>query len=697
MIIVISLFLDLLIVNILNRKYLGTYAYPSYPLGHPENDWISVHRHLNAPDIIHFTKCSSPIATCSTILDSSIVPDQDSGSVTRQQCSCQCKADAAIFLPSTRSCINKLDECRQQIPFQSINDKAKRWLPTFSVPATNSIFAPSHIILWNEVIERRKDIAEGELKCFVKDTFVQSDNLWILRNDSKLFKLENYNYTNYLIWTGSETDAKKMEGNIIQLKIFCNNAISELYCIAFRIAGIHVNANLTHRFNDMQWNRIELIICVLLTTLLGITLFGGIALWKVCWKKEKSKLVSTMQMQFLYHMKQQQVYMQEQIASIKASIERHPTFENETDQCPTNVGMQKRKLYFSADFFEPELMANPPVLAVQFVYELRKMIDIAKDRIRMKRHVPTLTTISEDSENDEYLEIPRPPSRMNERIDELSPKSLNSVDSGCDSMSDEDVQNQKVLAQDQEQGSEQIRKTDKSGKWNENELERKRKESENIQSNSCHQKVRQCTIIPNKVDNLMPRSVTKVVQISRIPATSSSRVTLVTTTQRLNPKPFLSTDLSKTIYDRQNGANALMENAISSTASKLPNLVSIKREPPNLKRILNNVPPPLPETTPPSTPPPCRNRLYSGRRKAYAVFPNSDLMLKKSLPRRSKRQQRFGTATAVAVQTTLSLSPAPPVSSSVLQSSPQSSSSSLSSSSSSSSTSSSLSCVSSTT
>ncbi|EFO12291.2 hypothetical protein LOAG_16241, partial [Loa loa] len=56
----------------------------------------------------------------------------------------------------------------------------------------------------------------------------------------------------------------------------------------------------------MQWNRVELIICVLLTILLGITLFGGIALWKVCWKNEKSKLISTMQMQFLYHMKQQQ-------------------------------------------------------------------------------------------------------------------------------------------------------------------------------------------------------------------------------------------------------------------------------------------------------------------------------------------------------------------------------------------------------
>lgn len=57
----------------------------------------------------------------------------------------------------------------------------------------------------------------------------------------------------------------------------------------------------------MQWNRIELVICILLTILLSITLCGGVALWKVCWKSKKSKLISAMQIQFLYHMKQQQV------------------------------------------------------------------------------------------------------------------------------------------------------------------------------------------------------------------------------------------------------------------------------------------------------------------------------------------------------------------------------------------------------
>lgn len=45
--------------------------------------------------------------------------------------------------------------------------------------------------------------------------------------------------------------------------------------------------------------------------------------------------------------------MQEQIAFVKASVERQSASENETDQCPTNAGMQKRKLYFSAGNYIP--------------------------------------------------------------------------------------------------------------------------------------------------------------------------------------------------------------------------------------------------------------------------------------------------------------------------------------------------------
>lgn len=50
-----------------------------------------------------------------------------------------------------------------------------------------------------EVIKRKRKVDEVDLKCVIKDVFIQTDDLWILRNDSKLFKLESYNYTNYLI------------------------------------------------------------------------------------------------------------------------------------------------------------------------------------------------------------------------------------------------------------------------------------------------------------------------------------------------------------------------------------------------------------------------------------------------------------------------------------------------------------------
>lgn len=44
-------------------------------------------------------------------------------------------------------------------------------------------------------------------------------------------------------------------------------------------------------------------------------------------------------------------------------------------------------------------MANPPSIANQFLYDLRKMITIAKQRITLKRHIPKLAMIAEEDEN----------------------------------------------------------------------------------------------------------------------------------------------------------------------------------------------------------------------------------------------------------------------------------------------------------
>src|SRR6185295_7949682 len=56
----------------------------------------------------------------------------------------------------------------------------------------------------------------------------------------------------------------------------------------------------------------------------------------------------------------------------------------------------RKKLYFSPEFFEPDLMADPPPIAEEFLTEVRRMIDIAKNRIRSRRYIPSLLVIPED-------------------------------------------------------------------------------------------------------------------------------------------------------------------------------------------------------------------------------------------------------------------------------------------------------------
>lgn len=56
------------------------------------------------------------------------------------------------------------------------------------------------IFCFAEVIkERDNSIIEEGFKCSARNVFVQTENFWILRNDSELFKFESYNNTNYLI------------------------------------------------------------------------------------------------------------------------------------------------------------------------------------------------------------------------------------------------------------------------------------------------------------------------------------------------------------------------------------------------------------------------------------------------------------------------------------------------------------------
>lgn len=52
-------------------------------------------------------------------------------------------------------------------------------------------------------------------------------------------------------------------------------------------------------------SRFEVILIILLSILLFLTILGAFVLWNVCWRMKKSELISNLQMQFLYHIKQE--------------------------------------------------------------------------------------------------------------------------------------------------------------------------------------------------------------------------------------------------------------------------------------------------------------------------------------------------------------------------------------------------------
>ncbi|XP_028030780.1 uncharacterized protein LOC114243469 [Bombyx mandarina] len=60
------------------------------------------------------------------------------------------------------------------------------------------------------------------------------------------------------------------------------------------------------------------------------------------------------------------------------------------------VGTTRRKLYFNPAYFEPQLMAEPPEAALEFLTKIREVISIAKHKMATKRFQPVLNEIPEE-------------------------------------------------------------------------------------------------------------------------------------------------------------------------------------------------------------------------------------------------------------------------------------------------------------
>lgn len=109
---------------------------------------------------------------------------------------------------------------------------------------------------------------------------------------------------------------------------------------------------------ETRHGRFETILIILLSILLFLSVFGSVILWNICWRLKKSELISSLQMQFMYHMKKMehdkalldaercaQEYGHPDMSAEKAVDDGH--VDAERDRSSRNV-VVKRKLYFSA-------------------------------------------------------------------------------------------------------------------------------------------------------------------------------------------------------------------------------------------------------------------------------------------------------------------------------------------------------------
>ena len=415
---------------------------------------------------------------------------------------------------------------------------------------------------------------------------------------------------------------------MIQLKLDCFGSRRNAHCVSFRIAGQTgpLIASRSDQMNGSHQGRLETIVIILLAILLFLSIFGSIILWHVCWGLKKSELISSIQMHILYQMRQDKEKEASDAAHRYQAISRGNAVEASRDTTATENNQDmlqpvaiKRKLFFSAglinfisqdalvflEFFEPQLMINPPAIAEQFLHDLRKMIEIAKQRINLRRHVPQLVSIPEESkehyepymeldERKQDLRVKTPEHSIEEdQCEENSPKSTKSNDSGRESM--RDASSTESVASSTDSAPRQVRSP--------------------------------VPLLRNGgVKNLVndfekvkcPEQSAAKKQASKIPVISG-----FAKSPRL---PVKSTHISATTFKDYAEAPPLPPRN-TLTQSKV-----------------EEAPPPLPSFPPPPRPSTLEGAASSSnnnnnnpRRKTYAVFP-TDPMLKKSLPRRSKKK-----------------------------------------------------------
>lgn len=474
------------------------------------------------------------------------------------------------YVSAIGGCAERLNECSNTIRWKSINSA----IPVVQL-RPHTIILPDDDLDFRGAGIRTSSRGADEWNCSVKK--IQYENLntkWrSIAKERGLFQLTSSNGKPIVYFGGTEFDASFLAGAIVMIKLECRSFTSSTdssFCLSLRIAGTSgISPNFDHKQFDMEetgW-RVESIFFLIVVALIIIVIIITFIVWNICWSIKKRKLISDFQMQFV------QQYKHHNQGLAHSSIPELEEIDQDEILQSHSQSLNRKRLIFSSEYFDPAQMIHPSPLAIQFLYDLRRVVDIAKERIRQRRFIPALPVILEDVVNEvdyEDVEVVKPriqePTSSEESLantmttPESSPRSdQKSVDSGRESRDGDDS--------------------------DEDDVEIKKKEME----------------------------------MSKPPTTQTKVSDIVKSFEKSNPpRPSY-------VPIMLNSSMRKKKNPLSTTAGNPPPVDSLPPNPPE-PAFRSRIKAPTAFT----------DRRSPRERKGYAVFP-SDGTFNKSLPRRGKR------------------------------------------------------------
>ncbi|KAF8374376.1 hypothetical protein PRIPAC_80805 [Pristionchus pacificus] len=564
---------------------------PSFPL----SPLRGVQRRKLLPDLIKPTFCPTP---CEKVFgaESRETSEELQGFDSIGPCLCVCPHDRPIYLNALGFCVERPpEECRSAVVF---DDFPLDEVPVLNIDGVEGDKILKTTLSWSDEFSLSANFTPS---CHISDVFIDSA---LHRWDSSIGNNFILNKTEEgaprVFFNGTAVESSALIGAVIQLKIACRSLEERtrlqdeillrpaLLCITFRVEGESVSAPLELFHGD---SRVQIIVLATVAIVLLLALVASAITYFICWRIQKRRLIGSIQLQYRAHLKHANLQngVMSPIPHHPSGHQRQSSISSSSNGSPngSNGVVQKRRLYFSSEFFEPECLLNPPPMAEQFLHDIRRMIDMARERIAARRFIPRMHPVYEvDGEE----EIQPAPIRERRALDvvvpppdhphsapssaEESPRSAKSTDSGRETLDSSS--------------------SDDSASRSEEEEDKERSETKEMKE----------TTRPKKRSSSIP-----VAPGRSFRAPKTTTVSTAVVPPPIPPKPTPS------MIPRLGQASPKMSQRSLSTPTRLSEAGE--------------------DSTPSSSLPGPSQRRHE-RRKGYAVFP-VDPMLNKSLPRRPRR------------------------------------------------------------